>query len=71
LEHCTKAHLGEELLRDLYKFDFEAFLNYGVDYIIEELPLFFEWIKDQVFQVPGLKIAKEMPTYFPVQLESK
>ena len=67
LGQCTKAHLGEELLQDLYKFDFKAFLNYEVDYIIDELPLFFEWIKEQV--CPGLKFAKEMPTrtYLPEQ----
>jgi hypothetical protein len=57
LEQCIQARLGEELLRDLYKFNFEAFLNYEVDYIINDLPLFFEWIKDQV--CPVLKTAKK------------
>lgn len=48
LEQCRKAYPSEELLQDLYNFNFEAFLNYGVDYLTEELPLFFQWIKEQV-----------------------
>jgi hypothetical protein len=47
LEQCRKAYPTKELLRDLYNFNFEAFLNYGVDYLTDELPPFFEWIKEQ------------------------
>ena len=57
LEQCRKACLGEELLQDLYNFNFEAFLSYGVDYMTEELPLFFEWIKEQV--CPDQKISQK------------
>lgn len=57
LGQCRKAYPTEELLQDLYHFNFEAFLHYGVDYLTEELPLFFEWIKEQV--CPDLKIPKD------------
>ena len=71
LEQCRKAYLTEELLQDLNNFNFEAFLNfetfpnYGhrVDYLTEELPLFFEWIKDSEQVCPGFKIPKGMPNY--------
>ena len=66
LEQCRKACLREELLQDLYNFNFEAFLSYGVDYMTEVLPLFFEWIKEQVCP-DQIKIPKKMPTYLPVQ----
>jgi len=47
LEQCRKAYPTKELLQDLYNFNFEAFLNYGVDYLTDDLSLFFEWIKEQ------------------------
>jgi hypothetical protein len=53
LEQCRKAYPRKELLRDLGNFNFEVFLNYGVDYFTEDLSLFFEWIKEQV--CPDLK----------------